>query len=57
MGITDTLVNIDDLSDSQIQYLKPLLWVEVMGIFDQYKTNIVKRKANTKVKSKFLDLI
>lgn len=39
---------IDDLTDSQYQHLKPLLWVEVTSIFDHYKVPVLKRKANTK---------
>lgn len=33
-----------------MEYLKTLIWVEVMAIFDQYKVSIVKRKSNGKQK-------
>ncbi|KAG5893636.1 hypothetical protein JTB14_015075 [Gonioctena quinquepunctata] len=45
---TDEGVSIDDLSDSEYQYLKPLLYVELVAIFDQYKIvkSYLKRKAS-----------
>lgn len=43
-------VNIDELSDSEYQYLKPLLYVELTAIFDQYKITVLKRKAKSKRK-------
>lgn len=46
----DETVNIDELSDGEYQYLKPLLYVELMAIFDQYKITVLKRKAKGKRK-------
>lgn len=46
----DETVNIDELSDSEYQYLKPLLYVELTAIFDQYKITVLKRKAKGKRK-------
>ncbi|XP_050314256.1 rho GTPase-activating protein conundrum [Anthonomus grandis grandis] len=43
-------VSIDELSDSEYQYLKPLLYVEVVAIFDQHKISYFKKKASTKNK-------
>lgn len=47
---TDEGISIDVLSDSEYQYLKPLLYVELVAIFDQYKTSYLKRKASSKNK-------
>lgn len=43
---------VDELSDSEYQYLKPLLYVELVAIFDQYKLSYHKKKASTKSKGK-----
>ncbi|ERL84531.1 hypothetical protein D910_01961 [Dendroctonus ponderosae] len=43
-------VCVDELSDSEYQYLKPLLYVELVAIFDQYKISYHKKKASTKSK-------
>lgn len=43
-------VNIEEFSDSEYQYLKPLLYVELVAIFDQYKINYHKKKASSKSK-------
>ncbi|CAG9816644.1 unnamed protein product [Phaedon cochleariae] len=45
---TDEGISIDQLSDSEYQYLKPLLYVELVAIFDQYKIvkSYLKRKAS-----------
>ncbi|KAJ8945595.1 hypothetical protein NQ314_009118 [Rhamnusium bicolor] len=43
-------ISIDELSDSEYQYLKPLLYVELVAIFDQYKISYLKRKASSKNK-------
>ncbi|XP_050497301.1 rho GTPase-activating protein conundrum-like isoform X1 [Diabrotica virgifera virgifera] len=41
-------ISIDQLSDSEYQYLKPLLYMELVAIFDTYKivTTYLKRKAS-----------
>lgn len=41
-------VCIDQLTDSEYQYLKPLLYMELVAIFDQYKIvkSYLKRKAS-----------
>ncbi|XP_056646867.1 rho GTPase-activating protein conundrum-like isoform X2 [Diorhabda sublineata] len=41
-------LNIDQLSDSEYQYLKPLLYMELVAIFDHYKIvkSYLKRKAS-----------
>ncbi|CAH0562543.1 unnamed protein product [Brassicogethes aeneus] len=43
-------VSIDELSDSEYQHLKPLLYVELFTIFDSYKIDFHKRKASIKNK-------
>lgn len=43
-------VCVDELTDSQYQHLKLLLWVEVTAIFDQYNIIVLKRKSSTKSK-------
>ncbi|XP_025835593.1 rho GTPase-activating protein conundrum isoform X2 [Agrilus planipennis] len=43
-------LSIDDISESEYQYLRPFLWVEVTALFDQCNTTIIKRKANIKNK-------
>ncbi|XP_063928262.1 rho GTPase-activating protein conundrum-like isoform X1 [Zophobas morio] len=46
----DEGVDIDEFTDSEYQYLKPLLYVELVAIFDQHKVVFLKRKASTKYK-------
>jgi hypothetical protein len=46
----DAGVDIDEFTDSEYQYLKPLLYVELVAIFDQHKIVFLKRKASTKYK-------
>lgn len=46
----DETVNIDELSDSEYQHLKPLVYVELTAIFDQYKITVLKRKSKSKRK-------
>lgn len=53
MRIEDGSVKIDDISDSDYQYLKPILWLEVTTFFDQHKISILKKKANNKYKSEY----
>ncbi|XP_060515887.1 rho GTPase-activating protein conundrum-like [Cylas formicarius] len=43
-------VCIDEFSDSEYQYLRPLLYVELIAIFDQYKIKYSKKKASNKTK-------
>ncbi|XP_066258922.1 rho GTPase-activating protein conundrum-like isoform X1 [Euwallacea similis] len=43
-------VYVEELSDSEYQHLKPLLFMELVAIFDQYKINVHKKKASTKSK-------
>ncbi|KAL1492510.1 hypothetical protein ABEB36_010753 [Hypothenemus hampei] len=43
-------VYVEELSDSEYQYLKPLLFVELVAIFDQYGISFHKKKASTKNK-------
>ncbi|RZC34941.1 rho GTPase-activating protein 18 [Asbolus verrucosus] len=45
-------IDIDEFTDSEYQYLKPLLYVELVAIFDQHKIVFLKRKASTKYKGK-----
>lgn len=49
-GFCDGGIDIDEFTDSEYQYLKPLLYVELVAIFDQYKIVFLKRKASTKYK-------
>ncbi|XP_008193403.1 rho GTPase-activating protein conundrum isoform X1 [Tribolium castaneum] len=49
-GLCDQGIDIDEFTDSEYQYLKPLLYVELVAIFDQYKIVFLKRKASTKYK-------
>ena len=51
----DEGVDIDEFTDSEYQYLKPLLYVELVAIFDQHKVVFLKRKASTKYKGKSTD--
>lgn len=48
----DKGIDIDEFTDSEYQYLKPILYVELAAIFDQYKIEFLKRKASTKLKGK-----
>ncbi|XP_049817232.1 rho GTPase-activating protein conundrum-like [Aethina tumida] len=43
-------VSIDELTDSEYQHLHPLLYVELVAIFDSYKIKFIKRKASIKNK-------
>ncbi|KAK9745601.1 RhoGAP domain [Popillia japonica] len=44
IDVCDDVVSIDSIKDSEYQYLKPLLWVEVTALFDYYDIATTKRK-------------
>ncbi|XP_076262036.1 rho GTPase-activating protein conundrum-like isoform X2 [Rhynchophorus ferrugineus] len=46
----DEGVYIEEFSDSEYQYLKPFLYVELVAIFDHYKISYHKKKASNKSK-------
>lgn len=53
----DAGVDIDEFTDSEYQYLKPLLYVELVAIFDQHKIVFLKRKASTKYKGERREIL
>lgn len=57
MVIDDESIKIDDVPDSDYQYLKPLLHLELTTLFDKHQISIVRRKSTGKCKSAYIKLI